>query len=131
MIRAALQPFSDAQQFCSIWLLNYFEKYGDKSPNGEETKLHLMKKNDVYFKYVNEFKSQGRQYVPESKFINLWNVLYPQYCMRQYCDIPGKCDTCYEIDKLRRTSEESIVQEKLKEAHHLHRGGMFMLERNE
>ena len=54
MIRAALQPFSDAQQFCSIWLLNYFEKYGDKSPNGEETKLHLMKKNDVYFKYVNE-----------------------------------------------------------------------------
>jgi hypothetical protein len=32
---------------------------------------------------------------------------------------------------VRRSSEDPKVQEKLKEAHHLHRGGLFMLERNE
>jgi hypothetical protein len=131
MIRASLQPLAETQQFCSIWLLEYFEKYGDKSPNGEETKLHLMKKNDVYYQYTHEFNLKKRPIVSETKFINLWNVLYPQYCMRQYCDIPGKCETCYEIDRLRRITDESVVQEKLREAHHLHRGGMFMLERNE
>lgn len=41
----------------------------------------------------------------------------------------GKCDTCYEIDKMRRTSNCAETQKQLKVAHHLHRGGLFNLER--
>ena len=39
------------------------------------------------------------------------------------------CDTCYEIDTLRRSSPDLETQEQLKRAHHLHRGGLFNLER--
>ena len=41
----------------------------------------------------------------------------------------GTCDTCYEIDTLRRSSPDLETQEQLKRAHHLHRGGLFNLER--
>jgi len=133
MIRAAITPYAETQMMCSIWLENYFEKYGDKAPNRDETHLLIMQKNDLFKSYIHEFSNSNppRSVVSESKFIELWNVLYPTCVSRPWCDIPGKCDICYEIDRLRRSSEESIVQEKLKEAHHLHRGGMFMLERNE
>jgi hypothetical protein len=43
--------------------------------------------------------------------------------------LPGKCDICYEIDTLRRSSQDKETQEQLNIAHHLHRGGMFNLER--
>lgn len=43
----------------------------------------------------------------------------------------GKCHTCYKIDKGRRVSEDSKIQEAYKKLHALHRGGMFMLERHE
>ena len=41
----------------------------------------------------------------------------------------GTCDTCYEIDTQRRSSPDLETQEQLKRAHHLHRGGLFNLER--
>ena len=48
----------------------------------------------------------------------LWYYLYT-----------GTCDTCYEIDTQRRSSPDVETQEQLKRAHHLHRGGLFNLER--
>jgi hypothetical protein len=45
------------------------------------------------------------------------------------CFRTGTCDTCYEIDTLRRSSPDLETQEQLKRAHHLHRGGLFNLER--
>jgi hypothetical protein len=59
------------------------------------------------------------------------NTLFPTCIKRPWVDIPGKCDTCYEIDRLRKSSEDSAVQLKCKEAHIMHRNGMFMLERKE
>ena len=69
----------------------------------------------MYESYCHEFKNSNppRDVVNESKFIELWNVLFP---------------TC--IDRMLRSSEEKIMTEKLKEAHDLHRGGMFILEKN-
>ena len=133
MFRAALCPLADNQQLAIIWLEEYFLKYGDSAPNRDETHLLIMHKSDIYKRYVHELETSfpPRKFVSYSRFIALWNVLFPKYINRPWCDIPGKCDICYEIDKQRRTIEESIVQEKLKEAHHLHRGGLFMLERIE
>lgn len=72
-----------------------------------------------------------RQTVSNNRFNKLWEVLFPKCRSRPWCDIPGKCNLCYEIDRQRHTEEDSIVQDMLKKAHLLHRGGMFMLERNE
>jgi len=132
-IRAALTPLADTQQFATIWLEHYFETYGDQAPNRDETHLMIMQKTDLYNLYKHEMDTSNppRPIVSKTRFNSLWNVLFPKCRCRPWCDIPGKCDICYEIDRLRRTEEDSIVQEKLKEAHHMHRGGMFMLERHE
>jgi hypothetical protein len=133
MIRAAITPYAERQVMCTLWLEEYFDTYGDQAPNKNETHLLIMQKKCLYQSYNHQFQNSSppRAVVTESKFIELWNVLFPTCINRSWCDIPGKCDTCYEIDRMRRSSEEKVVQEKLREAHHLHRGGMFMLERNE
>jgi len=78
-------------------------------------------------------------------------TIFPRYINRPWCDLPGtfatydlcpfcilyistyslpgKCDICYEIDTLRRSSQDKETQEQLNIANHLYRGGMFNLER--
>ena len=134
MVRAAMSSWSNTQSDCQIWLESYFEKYGDIAPNKDETRLLLMQKKVLYEKYVDEFtastKTAPRPVVLESKFYEMWANLFPKCVKRPWCDIPGKCDTCYEIDKFRRTEEDPEAQRFLKEAHVLHRGGLFKLERD-
>ena len=50
-------------------------------------------------------------------------------CVHLYAGVTGKCATCYEIDKIRKSNGERIIQEMCKQAHAIHRGGMFMPER--
>jgi hypothetical protein len=124
---------ADSQQFATVWLENFFSKYGDCAPNRDEIHLLIMQKKELYDQYVDDFTSSKRneQIVSYSRFNELWNVLFPRAISRPWCSIPGKCNTCAEIDRKRRESRESHVQECLRDAHHLHRGGMFMLERQE
>ena len=131
MVRASLCPLADAQQMCSVWLEKYFDTYGDKSPNSNIIHVHVLQKSDVYDMYRRQMENTHEEIVADTVFNSLWNTLFPNCQNRTWCDIPGKCNTCYEIDRLRRTSEDSIVQEKLQEAHLIHRGGMIMPERNE
>lgn len=76
-------------------------------------------------------KRNKKGIVSFSKFVNIWRSIFPTVACRPYVDIPGKCFTCYEIDRQRRSTSNSVVQKLLAEAHILHRGGMFMLERLE
>ena len=133
MVRSAFCPLAESQQFAVNWMENYFDTYGDKAPNRDEIHLLIMQKADVYKLYAHEFQNSSppRKVISYSRFLGLWNALFPKCINRPWCDIPGKCDICYEIDKQRRTSEDAVVQEKLREAHHIHRGGMIMLERQE
>jgi hypothetical protein len=133
MIRSSIMPLADLQQFASIWLENYFTTYGDQSPNSDETKLLVMQKKDVYDKYKHDMEASNppRQLVSNSRFNELWRVLFPTCRSRPWCDVPGKCSTCFEIDKQRHSEHDTVIQEHLKMAHTLHRGGLFMLERNE
>jgi len=112
-----------------VWFQKYFATFGDCAPNRFETYLIITARRNVYNQYVEEFKKHNRPIVQESVFSNLWNTIFPRYINRPWCDIPGKCDTCYEIDSQRRSSQDTDTQEQLKVAHHLHRGGMFNLER--
>ncbi len=105
-------------------------RYGDSAPDRDITKVSVAEKQAVYQIYKQELGDKTR-IVDLPRFYEIWNVLFPRIVQRLAVDICGKCWLCYEIDKLRQSSEDSIVQEYAKQAHHLHRGGMFMLERNE
>ena len=60
------------------------------------------------------------------------DVLFsPYYCIRPWLNVPGKCDTCYEIDKVPRGTQDSKVLNACKQAHILHKAGMFARERRE
>lgn|GEM_PF-4395433 len=130
-VRSALTPLSAIQSACANWLKAYFYTHGDSKPDEEGICLSVGLKRDIYDKYVNEKQCVDKKYVSLQVFYSLWNVLFPRVKIRTYCDIPGHCDTCYNIDKGRRSSDDRTVHQKYKEAHILHRGGLFELERNE
>lgn len=132
--RAAIMPASDVQLFCVIWLQQYFYVYGDDAPNSNEVHLAIQHKKDVYNDYKKEFEVHccpPRPIVSYKKFVELWNGIYPEVVARPYADVCGKCKICYEIQRIRSSGAERAVQLKAKEAHLLHRGGLFMLERYE
>lgn len=129
MVRCALTPSSTVQQQCVIWLENHFNIFGDKAPNKDEVHLSVMTKKGVYESYHTEMQRSGLKTVQYNIFVNLWNSLFPHVSPRPWVDVPGKCSTCYRIDRMRKTAEDREVQYHLGLAHQLHRGGYFMLER--
>jgi hypothetical protein len=128
MVQAMLCPLAERQQSCALWLREYFKVYGDHAPNRDEVKLFILQKQLVYSKYREESKQNGIEIVDKTQFYRMWSVLFPRCVSRPWCDIPGKCDTCYWIDEMRRESHDPEVQKCLLEAHALHRQ-CFMAER--
>ncbi len=127
-------PKADMQLECVVWIQEYFKLYGNHSPNDVGCSVGVMKKNTVYQKYVAHMTKTSeihRPYVSEPKFCNLWSHLFPNCCSRPWCAETGKCRTCQFIDENIRRTDDPAVLMKLKEAHQLHRGGLFMLERVE
>lgn len=120
---------SDSDVHCVNWLEEYFKNYGDAMPNRDEIRLSICTKKELHELYMRSRKDLQFPVVSYSQFCNLWNTLFPNCKIRSWVDIPGKCEVCYEIDTLRRKSENINVQMWLSKAHVLHRGGMFMLER--
>jgi len=108
----------------------YFETYGDQAPNSTDVAIPVMSKRDLYNRYVEEMNSSlpPRSFVDEPRFKSLWLTLFPNDRLRQFCTIPGKCLVCSKIDEIR--TDNLIVLNKCKEAHLLHRGGLFMRERD-
>jgi hypothetical protein len=131
MTQAALTPMSSTQQDAVAWLKNYGESFGDFAPNSIDVALSASTKTEVYDDYTKDMLSFGECFISFKVFDELWRVIYPHYKLREWCSIPGKCDTCGEINRLRRTSTISAVREAAKQAHALHRGGFFMLERQQ
>ena len=127
MVRAAITPLAECQRIAVIWMKDFFNIQGDHSPDSNDIMLQIMLKSNAYDKYCESMTP--RRCVSESKFKELWNVLFPHVQMRPNCDIPGKCHICYEIDRQRRQEHDAHTSIMLQEAHLLHRGGMFHLER--
>ena len=129
MVRAAMTPLADSQHFAVIWLEDHFNKFGDHAPNSLETHLSISNKKDVWQEYKKESEEKHLDVVSKERFNELWNTLFPHFLIRPWIDVPGKCETCYEIDTQRRTCKDTAIHEALKQCHHLHRGGLFMPER--
>jgi len=130
MSRAAITPCSEAQQMAVAWLEDYAKRQGDDSPTKEEIHLASMRKTDIYLEYQAEFSGKFIDIVGLKKFLELWNAIFPQVLQRPYVSVCGKCETCFDIQNIRQTCKDSRVQWAAQRAHHLHRGGLFMLERS-
>jgi hypothetical protein len=129
MICAAMTPLSSKQQSAVTWLEDYANAYGDFVPNGNQIFLSAVTRKDIYEHYFRDLIQFNNPTVSLTVFEDLWRNLFPHVLLRQWCSIPGKCDTCNEIDTIRRKSAVQSVNEAAKEAHVLHRGGFFMFER--
>lgn len=129
-VRSSGTPLADRQQLCIAWLDNYFKAYSDKSPNSLLSKVSLTFKKDLHDLYVNQITPLSTP-VSYNRFLELWLVLFPYCINRPWCNVPGKCETCFMITEARTRHSNDIKKSKmLQQLHAIHRGGMFMLERN-
>ena len=127
--RAAGVSIEDSHIFAVVWLKTYFNLC-DQSPNSSKTFVNA-EKCDVYKTYRSDIDKMGPEAIPLSQntFCQIWTVMFPLCVRRPSRDIPGKCSICSEIDRYRRESSSRAIHQICKEAHALHRGGMFMRER--
>lgn len=123
MVRAALTPHPSSYQYCVIWLEEHFDMYGDKAPNKEEIHLSVTTKRSLYENYKSYMNIREMEVMTYSGFVNVWNALFPHVKQRPWVDVPGKCSTCYLIDRMRKTAKDREIQYHLGLAHNLHRGG--------
>ena len=130
MVRAGLCPMAQAQQICVAWLSDYFLAQGDNEPDSRETLIQVTKREELLIKYKTEMKRRQRQMVDDDTFFELWRCLFPHSKTRPYCDLPGNCTTCADIDNGKRHATTLYEGQRYKEAHFMHRAGLFMLERD-
>jgi hypothetical protein len=113
------------------WMENYFTSYGDSQPNRTEIHLETSIKRDIWKEYALERQHDGKEFMSYQAFCELWATNFNHVKIREYKQVTGKCWTCAFINQARASSETSLQIKLLKEIHALHRGGLYMLERNE
>jgi len=97
-------------------MIRHFEAYGDKSPDSLENKMSICHRNEVFKQYCSEMEQSGEKLVKKNRFYEIWSSLFPYVVNRPWCDIPGKCKICHEIDKLRKLPtlwQSSLLFKKL------------------
>jgi hypothetical protein len=112
-----------------VWLDNHFLIYGDKAPNKLEIQVSVNTKKEIYEVFAAEASTNDIKPVGYNTFVNLWNAQFPNVIARPWVDVPGKCNTCYLIDREKGKATDKEVIRHLGIVHQLHRGGLFMLER--
>ena len=129
MVSQSLMPLSSNQHSAMTWLETYANDFGDHIPNENLIYLSMPTKRSVWRDYVYQMNEFGVPYLQESMFMALWNSIYPNFLIRPWVNVAGKCNTCYYIDAIRRQSKNPALLEAAKQAHQLHRGGLFIIER--
>lgn len=101
IVRSSLTPFALAQQHCVSWMGEYFEAFGDHSPNSfEDIKLNSGSIKEQYETFyfpqaTMELESLGTKPVSYSLFTSLWKVIYPTVTNRSYCSIMGELSCAF------------------------------------
>jgi hypothetical protein len=131
IIRSALRPCSEVKSMCVTWLEKHFEATGDISPHSEFVKVDVNFKKTLFEEYKAHCLGNKQKHVGYNSFCELWCVLFPYCVSRPWCNVPGKCDTCYEIQKGRSDPRyrDLYTQTMFNKLHAIHRGGMFNIER--
>ena len=89
MIRSTLTPKSNVDQETIAWLDQYFYEYGDSCPDKKLTHLLLNLKSEVYSRYKAERNKLNLDILNDRRFYELWEVLFPYFVKRPWCNIPG------------------------------------------
>jgi len=89
MIRATITPTSCVDQETIAWLDKYFDSYGDSCPDKLLTHVLLNLKSEVYSRYKAERNQLNLEVVGDRRFYELWDVLFPYFVKRPWCNIPG------------------------------------------
>lgn len=138
MTRAALTRNNELHQRTIMWMRDYFMLHADACPNSLEWHLELCTKQDIWELYKREiqieyqceqFDKGQQEYVTYDIFLSMWKTVFPYVKIRVYKQVSGKCWTCHRINEVRMNSENKSTLLAAKELHQLHRGGLYMLER--
>lgn len=130
MITSAVSPSSSVQQDVIAWIDNYSNRFGDFSPNSKVIFLAVTHKKQLYEDYRADMNNLHENFVNETIVLEIWRTSLPYVCLRPRCCVTGKCDTCYKIDTIRQNhSRNTAMMQAAAQAHLLHRGGMFQLEK--
>jgi hypothetical protein len=117
-----MTPLADTQQMCVVWIEDYFTRFGDQKPDSDKQEIRISSPDvkSLYHEYVQNMESMGEVIVHETLFKQLYQVIYPEFSIRRFCHIPGKCDNCEENEELGKSSQADI-KEARKQLHMLHR----------
>jgi hypothetical protein len=129
MIRAGLASSSSLRADAIIWLENYMRNFADHAPNSDMCHVSVPTKAVLWEEYSKHQSERGLKFVNKKRLLKIWRSVFPHCGVRKYVNVLGKCDTCYSIDAIRKTSTNPQVHRALQMCHFLHRAGLFMLER--
>lgn len=132
MVKAALTPFSDSYESAVSWFTTHFEDCADNEPNRVEHQLDVIDKTELYQIYVvdTNLDRLDSEVLSYSEWLRVWGTVFPFVKVRAYKQVTGKCWVCFHINDGRRRCKDQASKKALKQLHQLHRGGLFMLERN-
>jgi hypothetical protein len=109
----------------------YFNQFGDHIPNSDG-QIHLdpIDKFDIYDEYIRDVTAlyANTSLLSYTRFLELWDLLFPFVTIRVYKAVTGKCMTCAMVSGLRWACMDSKRRAMLSELHALHRS-MYMNER--
>jgi hypothetical protein len=129
VIRAGLASSSSLRADAIIWLENYIQNFADHAPNSDMCHVSVPTRSALWEDYKQCQINKNLRYVNKKRLLQIWRSMFPYCDVRKFVNVPGKCDTCYEIDALRKSSNVPQVQRALTMCHFVHRAGLFMLER--
>jgi len=111
-----------------LWFRDYFELIGDPQPNLQQVHLDKTEKTEIYEIYVNEIGRENA--LSFSSWRKFWDNVFPDYVIRQWKSVSGKCEHCAAINAGRRTQGNSAATiAAFRKLHILHKTGHFMPER--
>ena len=70
----------------------FFDLVGDVSPTGDEVKISVHFKKEVYSAYLKKMEEKT-EIVNLQRFLQLWDFVFPGYVKRPHCDILGNIFT--------------------------------------
>ena len=79
--------------------------------------------------YKGDMLRQGDDPLEYTRWLRIWETVFPHVRMRAYKQVTGKCWTCYNISEGRRGNKGKVFQKAYQDAHFLHRCGLYMPER--
>ena len=112
------------------WMSVFFAMVGDQIPNSNEIHLETQEKLEIWAEYVWDmfhlFEDNALCY---SKFLDLWDTVFPHVKIRVYKDVTGKCTVCAVLSDLRKKFHSRAMRRLVTTLHAFHRV-MYMGERS-